>query len=53
MTRASWSTPQLVVLGSGSEAQANKTQWFLESPGSACTDGVGCPGSENIIIGPS
>ena len=53
MTRAKWDTPTLTVLGSGSEAQANKTQWFIESPAESCGDGVGCPGSENIIIGPS
>jgi hypothetical protein len=46
-----WETPELFVLGSGAEAQATKGQPFPESPGSSCTPGVGCPGTE--IIGPS
>jgi hypothetical protein len=49
--RARWQTPALVSLQSGLEAAANKIQDFPESPGEACDEGVGCPGSEEV--GPS
>jgi hypothetical protein len=52
MRRTSWVTPELFVLGSGAEAQANKVQTFAESPGEACDTGVGCPGSADLA-GPS
>jgi hypothetical protein len=55
--RMTWATPELFVLGSGAESEANKIQTFSEGdPGRSCEPvdpgdvGIGCPGSLN---GPS
>lgn len=59
-----WVTPELLVLESGAEAQAEnpasgKGQPHPEGVGSSCdgtipsTGGIGCPGEEDIIVGPS
>jgi hypothetical protein len=58
MAGNTWITPELLVLGSGAEAQADspasgKGQPHAEGVGDSCTPGIGCPGEEQIIVGPS
>jgi len=54
-----WATPELLVLQSGAEATAElpasgKHQAVTEGVGNSCGDpGIGCPGEEDIIVGPS
>jgi hypothetical protein len=55
ITRVPWETPKLLSLDSGSEAQANKIQWFNEcDPWASCDPGEGAPGhGDEDPIGPS
>lgn len=53
-----WATPELLVLQSGAEAIAEspasgKGQPHPEGVGSSCEPGIGCPGEESVIVGPS
>jgi len=53
-----WDTPELIVLRSGAEASAElpasgKGQPHAEGVGSSCRPGIGCPGEEDVIVGPS
>lgn len=53
--RSAWVTPTLVTLSSGFEAQANKKQDFREGSRGCdeTSEGIGCPGSEGELNGPS
>lgn len=53
-----WSTPHLLVLRSGAEATgelpaSGKGQPHPEGVGDSCLPGIGCPGEEDVIVGPS
>lgn len=52
-----WDTPELMVLQSGAESvdspASGKGQPHPEGVGDSCTPGIGCPGEEDVIVGPS